>query len=70
MTQDLAASPDDVDRPLAAHRATLLQEPLEGIERPGFALGGEYLFCKGIGMIASSLSLCVRQIGITEDAVV
>ena len=43
----------DVDRFLAAHRATLLQEPLEEIERPGCAHGGEHLLCKDIGMIAS-----------------
>ena len=40
--------PGDVDQSLAAHRATLLQESLEEIERPGCALGGEYLLCKDI----------------------
>ena len=42
---------------LAAPRAALLQEPLEEIERPDRAPGGEYLLCKDIGMIASSLNL-------------
>ena len=49
--------PGDVDRSLAAHCATLLQESLEEIERPGCALGGEYLLCKDISMIASLLNL-------------
>ena len=43
--KDLAAVPSDVNRPLAAHRATLLQEPLEEMERLGCALGGEYFPC-------------------------
>ena len=47
----------NVDRSLAAHRAVLLQESLEDIERPSCALGDEYLFCKDIGMIASQLNL-------------
>ena len=55
--KDLAASPADVDRSLAAHRATLLQESLSEIERPGCLLDGEYLLCEDIGMIASSLNL-------------
>ena len=53
----IAAFPDDADRSLAAHRATLLQEPLEEIERPGCVLGGEYYPGRDIGMIASSLNL-------------
>ena len=55
--KDLAASPGDADRSLAAHRAPLLQEPLAEIEHPDCALDGEYLPCKDIGMIASSLNL-------------
>ena len=57
LQEPLAASPGDVDRSLTAHRATLLQESLKEIERPGCALGGEYFLCKDIGMIANSLSL-------------
>ena len=55
--KDLAASPGDVDQSLAAHRAALLHEHLAETERPGCALDGEYLPCKDIGMIASSLNL-------------
>ena len=49
--------PGDVGRSLAVHRATLPQEPLEEIERPGCALGGEYALCKDIGTIANLLNL-------------
>ena len=49
--------PGVVNLSLAAHRATLLQDSLEKIERPSCALGDESLLCKDIGITASLLNL-------------